>query len=274
MKKYSFPYHDSLSFLLGLIGLFLVFAASCPARVLAGQAGTSSGKLQREYPPDKLQEVIRQIERKYLGESAEGLMTMQVATRHYTRKMRMQYWSKGKDLFLVTILYPAKDEGISTLKVGKDIWNYLPKVDRVIKIPPSMMGGSWMGSHITNDDLVKESQIADDYTFRLIEDRDGIWVIEALPKPEAAVVWGKMMYEIIMPDLVPRRISYFDEEGKEVRGMKYSDIQEIQGRKIPLSIEVTPLDKPNESTTLRYEKIHFGISLKDDFFSLRNLKKR
>ncbi len=202
-------------------------------------------------------------------------MTMQVTTRHYSRKMRMQYWSKGRDRFLISILYPAKDEGISTLKVGRDIWNYLPKVDRVIKIPASMMGGSWMGSHITNDDLVKESQIADDYTFRLLEDRgEGVWVIESVPKPEAAVVWGKLIYEIIMPDLIPVQISYFDEEGKKVRVIRYSEVQEIDGRKIPLKMEVLPLEKPEESTTMIYEKIRFGVSLQDGFFSLRNLKKR
>ena len=137
-----------------------------------------------------------------------------------------------------------------------------------------MMGGSWMGSHITNDDLVKETQVAEDYTFHLLKDRKSILVIEGIPKPEAAVVWGKIIYQILMPHLVPLEVSFFDEEDNKVRIIKYSEVKEIDDRKIPLKMEVLPLEKPDESTIILYENIRFGVSLKDNFFSLKNLKNR
>lgn len=131
-----------------------------------------------------------------------------------------------------------------------------------------------MGSHITNDDLVKETQVAEDYTFNLLEDTKSVLVVEGIPKPEAAVVWGKIIYQIVMPDLIPLEVSFFDDENKQVRVIKYSEVKEIDGRKIPLKMEVLPLEKPDESTIIFYENIHFGVSLKDDFFSLKNLKHR
>lgn len=221
----------------------------------------------------QLEEIIREIEQKYTGESAEGEMNMQVVTRHYSRQMSMKYWSKGEDRFLIRLENPAKDKGISTLKIAKEMWNYLPKVDKVVKIPSSMMGGSWMGSHITNDDLVKETQIDEDYTFRLIEDKITQLTIESIPKPEAVVVWGKIIYTIAMPDLVPLEITYFDEENKKVRVIKYSRIEEIDGHKIPLKMEILPLETPGESTVIEYQSIHFGVKLDDDFFSLKTLKR-
>lgn len=103
----------------------------------------------------------------FRGKSSQGLMTMTVVTKHWKRTLTMQWWSKGKDRSLVRILAPKKEAGTATLRVGNDVWNYLPKVKRVIKLPSSMMSGSWMGSHFTNDDLVKESRMADDYTFKI-----------------------------------------------------------------------------------------------------------
>ena len=267
MKKLIYSFHTKDPFLcifFPSIFFLFIWLSMCPS--LASSAATTSSL--------NLSEIIRKVERKYIGDSAEGNMTMQIVTRHYTRKMSMEYWSKGKDRFLIKIISPAKDSGISTLKINKDIWNYLPKVDRVIKIPTSMMGGSWMGSHITNDDLVKETQVAEDYTFHLLEDAKSILVIEGIPKPEAAVVWGKIIYQILMPHLVPLEVSFFDEEDNKVRIIKYSEVKEIDDRKIPLKMEVLPLEKPDESTIILYENIRFGVSLKDNFFSLKNLKNR
>lgn len=136
-----------------------------------------------------------------------------------------------------------------------------------------MMGGSWMGSHITNDDLVKETRIAENYTFRLLKDEKSLMEIEGTPQPAAAVVWGKIVYTVAMPDLVPVEIAYFDDEGNKVRTIRYSEVKEIDGRKIPLTMEVLPLEKPNESTIIHYDSITFDVSIKDDFFSIQTLKK-
>jgi hypothetical protein len=224
--------------------------------------------------PIDLQELIRQVEIQYSGQSSHALVRMEVATENWQRSLDMESWSLERNHFLTRILEPAKERGVSTLKVDKEVWNYLPKVDRVIKVPPSMLGGSWMGSHITNDDLVKGSEVDHDYTLALIEETNGSWRIECLPKPEAAVVWGKLVYEIEKARLLPLRIDYYDEQMERVREIVFDDVQVISGRPLPLRMTVRPLDKPAERTVMHYHNIEFDVLLAPNFFSLRTLKAR
>jgi hypothetical protein len=221
-----------------------------------------------------LQKLIREVEQQYMGTSSHTRMTMQVATEHWQRHLTMEAWSLGREHFLVRILEPPKERGVATLKVEREVWNYLPKVDRVIKIPPSMMGGAWMGSHITNDDLVKANHIDQDYTFTLLEETPEIWRIEGLPKPDAAVVWGRIVYEVGKDPRVPRRIDYYDEAMTRVREIVFTDVATVDDRTIPLTMTVQPLEKPDEHTILHYEEVDFGIDIDESFFSLRNLKAR
>jgi hypothetical protein len=199
---------------------------------------------------------------------------MQVRTTNWERTLEMEAWSLERDYFLVRILEPAKERGVATLKRDREVWNYLPKVDRIIKVPPSMMGGSWMGSHITNDDLVKASHVDQDYTFRLLEESAGHWLIECTPRPEAAVVWGKIVYRLRKQPRVPERIDYYDEDQVRVREIMFSDVQTIGSRTVPLHLTVTPLDKPGEQTELRYRDLTFGIAIDQGFFNLRSLQQR
>lgn len=224
--------------------------------------------------PLDLQELIRQVEIQYHGQSSHARVRMEVATENWQRTLVMESWSLERDHFLTRILEPAKERGVSTLKVEKEVWNYLPKVDRVIKVPPSMMGGSWMGSHITNDDLVKGSQVDQDYTFALLEETENSWRIACLPKPAAAVVWGKLVYEIEKERKLPMRVEYYDEEMELVREILFDDVQTISGRVLPLRMTVRPLEKPAERTVMHYQKIEFDTQLAADFFSLRTLKAR
>src|SRR5210317_25368 len=152
-----------------------------------------------------IQSMIREVEQQYMGTSSRARTTMQVKTSHWERTLEMEAWSLERDYFLVRILEPAKERGVATLKRDREVWNYLPKVDRVIKVPPSMMGGSWMGSHITNDDLVKANHIEEDYQLSLLEESGTHYVIECLPKPQAAVVWGKIIYHVRKSPLVPEQ---------------------------------------------------------------------
>lgn len=218
--------------------------------------------------------LIRDVEIQYTGRSSHAIVSMQVSTEHWQRTMEMESWSLGRDYFITRITEPAKDRGVATLKRDKDVWNYLPKVDRVVKVPASLMGGSWMGSHITNDDLVKGSQVDKDYTFQLLHEDEGIYRIEGIPRPEAAVVWGRIVYTLDRARRVPLRVDYFDEDGIKVRELVFSEVQQVGDRLIPLTMTVQPMDKPDEKTVVRYRDISFDISLQDDFFSLRNLKKR
>jgi hypothetical protein len=221
-----------------------------------------------------LHKLIREVEDQYIGRSSHARMTMEVVSEHWRRRLEMEAWSLGRDRFLVKILGPAKERGVATLKVDKQVWNYLPRVDRVIKIPPSLMGGSWMGSNITNNDLVKEAHIDEDYNFKLLKETDAFWEIEGIPKPDAAVVWGKIVYRIAKAGRVPQRVDYFDEKGIKVREIRFDDVRKIQGRMLPMRMTVQPEEKPKEKTVLQYTEIEFDLPMKKDFFSLRSLKDR
>jgi outer membrane lipoprotein-sorting protein len=222
-------------------------------------------------------EILDHVDDLFRGESSFGTFSMKVATEHYTREMKMEAWSRGTDHSLIRILYPQKEKGMATLKAGNNIWNYLPKVRRVIKVPSSMMGGSWMGSHFTNDDLVKEYRMAEDYDYEVTfqGEREGEKVIDLtlIPKPDAAVVWGKVVVTVREGDWMPRRIDYYDEDLELTRYMVYFDIKELGGRALPARLKMIPTDKPDEFTEVVYHDIDFDVDLSDDLFTLRNLQK-
>lgn len=226
----------------------------------------------------EVDELIRHIDRLWRGETSQATMSMAVRTERYERTMTMEAWSRGKDYSLVIIREPVKDRGIATLKVEDNIWNYLPKINRVTKVPSSMMSGSWMGSHFTNDDLVKESTFEDDYdaSISFEGERDGqqIYELTFIPKPDAAVVWGKVMMMIEQTSLAPYKALYYDEEGLLIRTMSMDQTQLIDGRTIPMRMRLQPEDKPEESTVIVYQEITFGVPLETSFFSLQTLKRR
>ncbi len=221
-----------------------------------------------------LRELIRTVEEQYSGASSQTEVEMTVKTGHWERHLQMESWSLGRERFLVRILAPKKEQGVATLKVEREVWNYLPKVDRVIRIPPSMMGGAWMGSHITNDDLVKANHIDEDYDFRLLAEDPQSWTIEGLPKPDAPVIWGRLVYQLQKQPLVPQQVEYFDEEMALVRKILFDDVQTVDGRTIPLRMTVLPVEKPQEKTVMHYRNLDFDIELGDNFFSLGRLKGR
>jgi outer membrane lipoprotein-sorting protein len=222
-------------------------------------------------------EILDHVDDLFRGASSHGVFAMKVVTAHYTREMVMEGWTKGKDYSLIRILSPRKEQGTATLKADRDIWNYLPKVRRVIKVPSSMMGGSWMGSHFTNDDLVKESRMADDYdhevTFNAIRDGSPVIDITLIPKPEAAVVWGKVVVTVTEPDFMPLKVNYYDEDLVMTRTMTYSDPAELGGRTLPSRLRILPVDKEGEFTEIVYREMRFNLDLADDVFTLRNLQR-
>ncbi len=223
-------------------------------------------------------EIIDAVERLYRGESSRSVATMHVVTGNWERTLSMEAWSLGTDFFLVRLRYPKKEAGTATLKAGNNIWNYLPKVDRTIKIPGSMMGGSWMGSHFTNDDLVKQSRLSVDYDVTLSYDgKDpkgtAVWDFMLTPKADAAVVWGHVEYRVRQGDLMPLWAKFYDEKGELARTMDFGGFKEFDARLLPSTVRMRPADKPGEHTVVRYEELDFDIELGKPFFSLRNLKK-
>ena len=225
----------------------------------------------------EIKELIQHIDSLWRGETSKATMTMTVKTRRYERSMTMESWSRGKDYSLVVIRAPIKDKGIATLKVKDNIWNYLPKINRVTKVPSSMMSGSWMGSHFSNDDLVKESTFEDDYTssitFEGKRNEVSIYELTSIPKPDAAVVWGRVVMEIGQKSLSPLRALYYDEEGLLIRTMTFDQPQKINKLTVPMRLTLQPEDKPEESTVIVYKEIVLDIPLEDSFFSLQNLQR-
>jgi len=221
-------------------------------------------------------EIIDRVDRILRGESSHGVATMDVVTEHWKRSITMEVWSLGTEYSLARITAPKKEEGTATLKVGSEIWNYLPRVDRTIKIPPSMMMGSWMGSHFTNDDIVKESRLIDDYDIEITfdGDRDGtkVWEFALTPRPQAAVVWGSIEYRVRQDDLMPLWARYYDEDGNVIRTLEFGAFRMMGGRRVPTVMDMHPEDKPDERTTVRYLELEFDIGLTESFFSLRSLR--
>lgn len=228
--------------------------------------------------PVTADDLIRHIDRLWRGDTSEARMAMTVKTERYERTMTMDAWSRGKEHSLVVIREPVKDRDVATLKVEDNIWNYLPKINRVTKVPSSMMSGSWMGSHFTNDDLVKDSSFEADYRSTISFEglREGRRVIElsSVARPDAAVVWGKVLTEIDHKSLAPLSQRFFDEAGTLIRTMRFDQFKTIGERVVPMRMRLQPEDKPQESTVILYEDIRFGVPLEPSFFSLQNLQRR
>jgi len=210
------------------------------------------------------------------GKNSHAKMTMTVKTKRYERTLKIEAWSEGTEKSLMQILAPKKDRGVATLKVEKNIWNYLPKVNRVTKIPASMMMGSWMGSHFTNDDLVKESSFEKDYMSELsfTGSREGkeIYEVTSMPRPEAAVVWGKVVTIVTQKDLLPLKALYYDEEGVLARELVFLEPKQFGSRTVPAVLRLTSTEKPGEHTTVRYDSLTYDLKLPVDLFSLRRLR--
>ena len=192
--------------------------------------------------------------------------------------MKLKAWSLGKEYSLFIITYPPKDRGVATLKAEQDIWNYLPRVNRVIRVPTSMMMANWMGSHFTNDDLVKESRMSEDYdaeiTFEGERDGFNVYDIALLPKPDAPVVWGRIEITVIQDTLIPTRSFYYDEDGNLSRTMIFDDVKTLGGRLVPATMILIPEDKPEEKTVITYDSLELGLGLKTDFFSRATLTRK
>ena len=205
------------------------------------------------------------------GASSKSTITMQVKTKRYERTMTMDAWSRGEEDSLIRITAPAKDAGTTTLKVGDDMWNYIPKIDRTMKIPPGMMSGAWMGSHFSNDDLVKSNRLADEFTYEKESVVDGVYTIVCTAKPDAAVVWGKVVVKV-REDKIPLEVGYYDEEGELARKLTFSDVRELGGRTVPATMLLEPADRPGEFTKITTTAMDFDVKFDDRTFSLQSLK--
>ena len=222
------------------------------------------------------EKILDNVDDLYRSNASHGILTLSVTTVNWQRTLTLEQWSKGEDKSLIKVLKPKKEKGLATLRVDKNVWNFLPKVKRVVKIPSSMMSSSWMGSHFTNDDLVKQSRMAEDYTFSItfegMKDDKEIIEVTCLPNKEAAVVWGKVEVVVYADDYLPLRMIYYDEDLLLSRTLEFTNIEMMDGKMIPTMMNMIPTDEPGESTTVKWEEVQFDVTIDDEFFSLRKLQ--
>ncbi|MFH1602853.1 MAG: outer membrane lipoprotein-sorting protein [Pseudomonadota bacterium] len=243
--------------------------------LLAGAAGAEEKPL-KPGEPDFIKRAMTKLDDAYRGNKSRGEMTMTVQTKHWKRQMSIDSWSLGKDYSLMRILKPLKEKGTATLKAKNDLYIYLNKTERTIKITSGMMGSSWMGSHFTNDDLVHHTRLSVDFYVNYDGEQENagekVWKFTLKPHPDAPVVWGKIEITLRAKDAEPLSQLFFDEDNKPVRVLEFSEHKKVGDRVVPFKMLMKPLDGSGEYTEIKIESIDFGVSLGEDFFSLQKLK--
>ncbi|MEJ5350698.1 MAG: outer membrane lipoprotein-sorting protein [Melioribacteraceae bacterium] len=220
-------------------------------------------------------EIVKRAQDLLYAKSSYSEMKMTIIKPDWQRILGMKVWALEPDYAMIYITEPARDKGTVTLKRKNEIWNWLPSIQKIIKIPPSMMNQSWMGSDFTNDDLVRSSSYEKDYTHKILgEEKLNDYIcykIESIPKPEAGVVWSKVITYITKNSYMQLKSEFYDEENNLVKIFTGSEIKNIGGRTLPTRWEMIPINKPNNKTIIEYMKIEFNIEINQSFFSQQNM---
>jgi outer membrane lipoprotein-sorting protein len=221
-------------------------------------------------------EIVQKADAKMRGSTMQAEMIIKTVRPSWTREMQCKTWMKGNNLAMIYILSPAKDKGIAFLKRKREVWNWMPSLERNIKLPPSMMTQSWMGTDFTNDDLVKESSVVEDYHHTRIGDtmiqNMDCYIIQMIPKPEAAVVWSKVIICIDKKDFLELHSRFYDEDGQLINTMNSYDIKRMHDRVIPTRFEMIPADKKGQKTEMIYKNIRYDQPIDDNFFAVDKMK--
>jgi outer membrane lipoprotein-sorting protein len=222
-------------------------------------------------------DIIRKADEKFNGEkSSMMVMTMTIVRPAWKRSIGFKNWSLGREYALTLITSPAKDLGQTFLKRGIEMWNWNPSINRLIKLPPSMMSQGWMGSDYTNDDILRESSVVNDYTHEIIGEEiildRSCYKIKMTAKEDAAVIWGHQIRWIDKKDFLVLRAELFDEEGVLVRTETGSEIKTMDGRIIPTRLELIPAEEPGNKTLVDIVEVKFNIPVQENFFSQQNMK--
>ncbi|MHC4705301.1 MAG: outer membrane lipoprotein-sorting protein [Planctomycetota bacterium] len=247
---------------------------------ILGQVGTADpNNVPADHPFVKdgqvdLDAVVKYFEDLYRSDSSISVARLTVKKPRRKRTLEMKIWTLGEEKALIVIRQPARERGTATLKVDKNLWNYLPRIKRTIRIPPSMMLASWMGSDFTNDDLVKESSYSKDYKYELVgpSEQPKGWLVRFTAKPDIVGLWNR--FELILSEdaRVPIEAKYYDRKDRLARVMHWSDVRVFDGRRIPSRMTLTPADKQGHVTEMVYFDIDFDVTVPDATFSLSNLE--
>jgi hypothetical protein len=223
-----------------------------------------------------LDAAVDYFENLYRSQSSRGVAELKVTKPRRTRTMRMSIWTQGEEKSLIVITSPAREEGTATLKVDENLWNYLPRIRRTIRIPPSMMLRSWMGTDFTNDDIVRESSFREDYSYELAgasEDPPG-WLIRFVGKPGMVGLWEKFELLVSRDGTIPIQARYYDRKGRLARTLTWDQVRVFSGRRIPSRMALVPEDKEGYQTEMTYLELSFDVDVPEGTFSLSNLERK
>ena len=221
------------------------------------------------------EDVMKKLDDLYRANSSKATMVMTVEKPRGTRELELESWSKGDEKALIVIRKPAREAGTATLRTPDGLWNYAPRADRLIRIPSGLLSDSWMGSHFTNDDLMRETRYDDDYNGEVSigeYEGDAVYKLTLKPKPDAPVVYSKLVFYVTKEDWVPRATEYYD-KGDVVRKMAFSDVEKIDGKKVPMVMTMQPTDAEDEMTKVKYKELKFDVKVKEALFSRRGLRR-
>ncbi len=222
-------------------------------------------------------DILHRSEELMRGTTQTGTYRLVIERPEWQRTVVFEIWGEGDDRAFILIREPIKERGVAFLKIGREMWQYIPRINRVIKIPPSMMMQSWMGSGFTNDDLVRESSIVEDYE-HVIEGTEDLeqgeaYRITLTPKPEAPIAWDRLDYWVRVADYVPLKAEFFNERGERVRTILYADIQSMGGRTIPTRLELTEDRWPDRKTFMILDNLAFNQPIGPSVFTQSNLRR-
>jgi outer membrane lipoprotein-sorting protein len=228
-------------------------------------------------PAQNAKEIVQKADQHVRGNSSEAEMVMTIVRPSWERSVEMKTWSRGTPFSLILIKSPARDQGTTFLKRNNEIWNWVPAIGRTVKLPPSMMMQSWMGSDFTNDDLVRESSIVNDFTHTLAGDTEiegmDVHIIDLHPKPDAPVVWGRVRMFISKTDYLQLRTEFYDEDDELVSFSEGKEIRVMDGRRMPTKLIMNPIDKPGHQTILEHKSIRFDADIPESFFTVQNMRR-
>jgi len=218
-------------------------------------------------------DIIKKLDENMRGQNISIIISMKIVSLGHERMMKIQSYSEGTKKSFTKILYPPKDKGITFLSLNNQMWQYVPRIERIIKIPPSMMLQNWMGSDITNDDMVKQSSIVEDYDAKIINKEKNLVTIELTPKEDAAVVWGKIVTIIDLETYTSKKDIFYDEDDKEVRFFIYDKVKKFGKYYIPTLWRIESADRKDRYTEILLEDVKYDTEISQEYFKKSALKR-
>jgi len=246
------------------------------AGLLLTASGLSPSIAAAQSPPrPDLAQVLRRLDDLYRSGASIGRVELTVETPRLSRTLRMRIWTRGLDRSLIVIEAPARERGTSTLRVDRNLWNYMPRISRTIRIPPSMMLSSWMGSDFTNDDLVREASYAEDYNCSVAgrSTRPVGWLIRCEAREGLVGLWKRLEMVVDDSGTLPIEARYYDRRLRHARTMRFDQVREMDGRRIPTRMTLVPVDRQGHRTVMRYLDLDFDASVPESTFSLSRLER-